>query len=286
MLRVPRRHLLRGGGAFAATKLFAPSIIKPASAAFVLGKAGGGGGGGYVAKAVHLADDTRLGRLGLTVPDNSKFTLSYWYKIASLSPDTTLFEVHDINNNVNPTTFQNSNDWNVQSDLSMDCYDPTNTDEFTIVTNPGSFVIDIWTHKFFSGDTNFSAGNKKGFSFLNGVSDLLSLNDSSPAFNIGWNGYGFGVPAPPAPDSGVTIRAKDYCDIQLWVGTIVDPTLHIDKFISGGKPVDPAVATAAFGQQSFLFSGDATTFSNNQGSAGACTVSGTALTNATTSPSD
>jgi hypothetical protein len=45
MLRLPRRTLLRGGAALAATKLFALSIIKPAAAAFMLGKAGGGGGG-------------------------------------------------------------------------------------------------------------------------------------------------------------------------------------------------------------------------------------------------
>lgn len=42
MLRLPRRNLLRGGAALAATKLFAPSIAR---AGFVLGKVGGGGGG-------------------------------------------------------------------------------------------------------------------------------------------------------------------------------------------------------------------------------------------------
>jgi len=77
MLRIPRRHLLRGGGALAATKL-----LTPAFAGFVLGKAGGGGSP-YIAKAVHVSG---FPNLSLPVADmvgivNSPYGLmsfGYW----------------------------------------------------------------------------------------------------------------------------------------------------------------------------------------------------------------
>jgi hypothetical protein len=89
--------------------------------------------------------------------------------------------------------------------------------------------------------------------------------------------------------SGGTHHAYDVADVQIWLGTFIDPSVNgnILKFVDvDGKPVDPAVAAAAFGQQTFLFSGDSTAFATNQGSGGACALTGTALTDASTSPSD
>ena len=73
---------------------------------------------------------------------------------------------------------------------------------------------------------------------------------------------------------------------QNWLtgGDISEATrrLFID---ADGKPVDPAIATAALGVPAVLFSGDASTFGAKQGTGGAFTLTGT-LTDATTSPSD
>jgi hypothetical protein len=53
-----------------------------------------------------------------------------------------------------------------------------------------------------------------------------------------------------------------------------------------GKPVDPAVATAALGTAGTVsLSGDSSGFATNQGTGGAFTTTGT-LTNAATSPSN
>lgn len=85
----------------------------------------------------------------------------------------------------------------------------------------------------------------------------------------------------------------DAADFRLWPNvSLIDvdgnvPLATRRLFIDGsGKPVDPAVATAALGTPAVLFSGDATTFSTNQGTGGAASVIGGVLTNASTSPSD
>jgi hypothetical protein len=63
----------------------------------------------------------------------------------------------------------------------------------------------------------------------------------------------------------------DFADLQMWVGTYIAPTPeNLGKFITNGKPVDPAVAAAAFGQPQVLFSGDnsPTGYQKNQGTWG------------------
>ena len=60
------------------------------------------------------------------------------------------------------------------------------------------------------------------------------------------NGKEIGIPAQSGHAAGgVTGNAGDA--IQIWVGQYIDPTIHIDKFIGGGRPVNPAIAQAAFG---------------------------------------
>jgi hypothetical protein len=45
--------------------------------------------------------------------------------------------------------------------------------------------------------------------------------------------------------------ATRYVDVQMWAVQYIDPTTDIDKFISGGRPVNPAVAEAAFGAPTY-----------------------------------
>jgi hypothetical protein len=78
---------------------------------------------------------------------------------------------------------------------------------------------------------------------------------------------------------------RRYGDVQIWVGQCVVPTPdNLAKFrTADGKPVNPAVAAAAFGTPTFLFKGNASSFVNNQGTGGAFTKTGT-VTDVTPGP--
>src|SRR6266404_8493574 len=81
MLRIPRRHLLLGGGALATTKM-----LTPASAGYVLGKAGAGGGGGYVAKAVEWSSHSALVSV-LSAADSPKRTIVCFLNMSQTAMD-------------------------------------------------------------------------------------------------------------------------------------------------------------------------------------------------------
>jgi hypothetical protein len=81
----------------------------------------------------------------------------------------------------------------------------------------------------------------------------------------------------------------DEADLQLWCGVTADLTdVNVRrKFIdANGKPVDPAIAAAAFGPQTVLLSGDHNTFAINQGSGPTTGVITGTITDAGTSPSN
>ncbi len=264
------------------------AMLDPAAALRqVQAKIDGGGGGGYVAKAVHFSSDTIIGLNTMGLSDTSKITIVYWMRPIDLANAQDMMTIGDTTNLGNPTTLQSGNFWNDVTDCFLDLYPADNSNEFTVVGNAGIFVNGAWTGIFISADTGFVAGNKKGFLYANGIDALLGLqNDTLGAFNIGIHNYNFGLPTPLNGGFRRDV-AYEYADMQVWIGEAIDPTGgNISKFVSGGKPVNPSVAASAFGQQTFLFSGDATTFSTNQGSGGVCSLIGTALTNASTSPSD
>jgi hypothetical protein len=117
------------------------------------------------------------------------------------------------------------------------------------------------------------------------MSNLNFVNDAgsfSPPFS-GLDYYAFG------DGFNNDYLTGDVADVRMQLGTNWIPTgdftlatrrLFID---AGGKPVDPAVATAALGTPTVLFSGNHTTFPTNQGSGGTFTLTGT-LTDASTHP--
>jgi hypothetical protein len=145
-----------------------------------------------------------------------------------------------------------------------------------------------WTNLIIAWDTGHSDGNKKFALYVNGIlRNPTTITDGVAAFDVSWNDqWGFlGTTFHSPTNSG------DFADMQLnTTVSIVEndntiTALNLAKIINGGKPVDPAIAAAAFGQQTVLFSGDATTFGTNRGTGGAFTLTGT-LTDADTSPSD
>lgn len=164
-----------------------------------------------------------------------------------------------------------------------------------------------------TGDTQFSSGaslynNDTWFHYLLAV----QLNSAAPRtiklyindIDVTTRGSDTGVATSIIiPTNGKSFRlCGDGSAADAFTGALADTRLMPNTlllsggdipvatrrlFISAaGKPVDPAIATAALGAPCMLFSGNAANFGTNQGTGGTFTTTGTALTNSATSPSD
>lgn len=102
-----------------------------------------------------------------------------------------------------------------------------------------------------------------------------------PAFDFDLNGTEIGIPSQ-TESSNKNSELLDMADVQIWVGTFIDPTnsTNFSKFVDvnelgGGTPVNPDIAADYFGQQTYLFKGTRDDFLINQGTGGAFSYSGT-----------
>lgn len=233
----------------------------------------------YHADAVHFDGSTYLhlasALSGLT--DSPQFLLSFWAKFGASGSA-----------NVGIAATYPNNSWNPYVDLDNDLFKMQAADyqfnDFIIPTANAAVKGQGWQNYIVSINTNFDDPDKIVQIVLNGSASLNYTPGAVPAFTIGYDDETDCYVGTSGYGDTVTC---DLADLQFWVG--ISPTLNagnIAKFIDGGgKPVDPAVAVAAFGSPVLLFSGDATTFATNQGTGGTFSVTGT-LTNASTSPSD
>jgi hypothetical protein len=118
-------------------------------------------------------------------------------------------------------------------------------------------------------------------------------NATSPSFNISVSGQQIGISTFPfrsiQENQIVTYNPViEYGFIDAWFGQYIDPAVHLNKFVSEingvGKPVSRAAAVDAFGDPDLSFSGGASSFFKNRGTAGDFTKIGT-LTNFSPVPS-
>lgn len=106
-----------------------------------------------------------------------------------------------------------------------------------------------------------------------------------PGFDIDLHGFEIGLPTKIAsPDKNTQLI--DMADVQIWVGTYIDPTnpVNFGKLVDvvdgHGVPINPDVAADYFGTQTYLFKGVSEEFLGNQGSGGVFAYSGTITTSA------
>lgn len=108
---------------------------------------------------------------------------------------------------------------------------------------------------------------------------LATLTGIVPGWAIDLNGTEIGIPAQAAhAASGITGNSDGpikFADVQIWVGQYIDPLTDIDKFINGGRPVNPAIAEAAFGIPTYRFNRPASDITNDTGTGGDFTKTGT-----------
>lgn len=144
-------------------------------------------------------------------------------------------------------------------------------DYFNVFTNDNVYPIGAaWTHIIVSADLRPALGvNKIVQIFITGVQKATTIDQSSDG----------PISIPMQEDhyplqlnsEGSNASIYDCADFQFYANVFADLTVpaNLAKFIADGKPVDPALAIAEFGQPTILLSGDAVGFSTNQGTGGA-----------------
>jgi hypothetical protein len=218
----------------------------------------------------------------MTVADSPFITISMWVR----AQNNGLNNLHTAPNLVSPGLGSNSIDLGgsldgSQGDQDISCY-------FAATTLPGTHQVafgstsrpftmnDTGHHVFISIDTNHPAGAK----LLNVYIDAVNVKDNSitldanVAFNIGFNGFKFGL--PDTDDSIDIVEADlDYAEVWIAVGQYVDPS-NISKFRDPvtGKPVNLGSngQTPTGTSPTYYLKGPWQNFATNLGTGGAVTL--------------
>jgi hypothetical protein len=247
--------------------------------------------GPYIAKAVHFDVSSYLYQTACAIADSYTGAMSCWFNLDASPPfpGPTLFYTADGNDLLAPfsgwSSVEIGFDFSGDVGLGLEIQgDSCGGGSVGSLITPGTWfnVISKW-------NTDAASGAKTLDLLLNGASiwDPSNDYDSYGAEKVRWQRLDEGPPVtgqfffPGPPDSFTSGNppraAMSMADFQLWTEidiTLVTPAL----FISGGKPVNPAVASSALGSPKVRFSGDASTFGTNQGTAGAFTLLGSLTT--------
>lgn len=244
------------------------------------------GGDIYIASAVHFDGSASLLCSSLACTDNGRFSQVIWVKaLGPFAPNVPVIWVCDPSGSYN-NFCQFSGDDPARFYIGL----AGGPDILTVYAGEeGVNLADgAWHCIIYSADTNAAAASRKFKFYVDDVDVTDILTDQGISFAPLFNGVPFMV-----GDDGAGPFVGDAADWRLMPGvSLLDGSGNIPLatrrfFIdANGKPVDPAVATAALGVVGpVLFSGNDSAFATNQGTGGTFTLTGS-LTNATTSPSD
>ncbi len=244
-------------------------------------------GAGYIAKAVNFDGATYLSRdTGFVATNGPRGFFSFWAKAA---PDTPgfyqgLLETAGFCVDLRPLI-----NLPIDHAVGMILAEPTFTNWIDFVTPNGVYEDDEWYGVLMAWDVDFDAGSRRLAIYVGDAPTMLtSVEDAGVAFDINYQDAPVyvGVFSPPAASTGdlADLFFNTTTSIVETDGTITEANRR--NFIDAlGKPVDPAVAVAAYGAPTLLMSGGASGFAVNQGTGGDFVVTGT-LTDASTSPSN
>lgn len=273
---------------------------------FLRPQGGGGGDAPYAAKAVRFDGSTvNLKQLNTAILSAPQGIFAGWFKFDTTGSGAYFFATLS-GTQSDPDAMNGGGEF-----FGVYSNDPSPGDGMSCwleIAIGGGFYVDpdpptpinlngVWRHVLLIWDTS-DIDNRIFHYVIHGTLVGTIVNDSfgGSSNNVIWGTSNtsrpdehahiyFPIPLD-APSEFPAQNAFDCADVQIWTSTYISPSAeNIAKFISGGKPVNPALAATAFGQQTILFSGDNTTFGTNQGTGGAFTQTGS-LSNASTSPSD
>ncbi len=243
----------------------------------------------YVAQGVTILGGftNYLSNLTTGIADNGKLTLCAWVKIPASSLTGTFFDLLSSWPSSQVTSgpifsenicFSNA----ATSDLSTNSQ--TATKNYLLQSDSGIVLTDVWMFLFTATDMS---GTTTRFLYANGVEVTTSTSFNGLPLLSSWGALcipGDGGGGSLSQNAGVQ-NPFDIADLQCWIGTVIDPSVPANyaAFVSGGRPVDPAIPASMFGQQTILLSGNSTAFVKNKGSGPALTLTGT-FTNASSNP--
>jgi hypothetical protein len=238
---------------------------------------------GYAAKAARFASDAYLECLDTGLTTSAKFMISYWFKVDDVAKlgVIDIFPTYAPGGTIQDHGYFGEFAGSPNTDANFYVEDATGVNYYILGTPNGVAESDVWHHYIMGADT--STSTPTGYIIVDGVvSDLPTNYDNDHAFVGGWTSGNLPGHTNGGPPTEAWTSAIEFCDVQCWVGICPDMTdpENIAKLIVDGKPVDPATAAEAFGAPDFLFSGDATTFINNQGTTASWTSHGTITTGA------
>ena len=238
------------------------------------------GGGSYTASAVHFDGTAILTRNSLIATDTNILSVAGWFKDIDTSGGPAAVWVSDPDNTYD--AFNAVRDAGFAGEQEMNAIEVG----YLSITNPPFHMAGNWHLVVASGESN-NASPQPAAIFIDGVDQSSGIGFSPDPVVFVMNALKFVFGGDPTASNTIGDFADWRIDTRTWLtdGTITSDTLALFRDPDTGKPVDPAVATAALGDPMILFSGDADTFGDNQGTGGAFTLTGS-LTNASTSPSD
>lgn len=238
-----------------------------------------GGGAPYFASAVTFDGNSYLSCPALSAVDSGIASWSFWIKHAGAPVAPPVFNVDEVLNNNIVFKFY------AAGRITLSFADPTFAKEYIWISPLSSFPTAEWVHILISVNLNLPAGNKICSVYVNdiAITPQSAPLDNDAAFDLTFNSLQnvfFGSES----ETSYTGDAADTWfgpNVSLLSGSSISEE-NRRLFISAtGKPVNPY----GFPASAVLFSGDALTFENNQGSGGAFSLVGS-LTDASSSPSD
>lgn len=253
---------------------------------------------------------TLLRQEATTVADTSDITISFWFRFPSgtLAGETSFFEFGDPSGEISwiSASTNGSTVGSITAHFESPTYLP-DFDSFKIADNIGAttFALGAWHHIIVATSFGWTSSvNAAGpwplWIYVDGasrgqgggsVTGVSSVGGPPPRAGTGIlvQGTEIAIPHQLANTRGLNDTTFQMADFQAWFGTYINPSVaaNFAKFVTIsngiGRPVNPAIARAAFGQQTFLFTGNKNQFSVNRGDGGAMTQSG-ALNNFTPIP--
>lgn len=165
--------------------------------------------------------------------------------------------------------------------VRVNLLDPASTPSLLVTTVTTYTVSSGWKHFAIYWDTNFSAGNKIGRIYVDGVNVGPGRNDAGGgAFSVDYTETNWGIGASVA---GALKCNAQLAEFMLWFGADAPDWAtgtFLSKVIAGGKAVDPGTdAALVTGAAPIIYhsvrsGGVATDFATNRGSGGNFSITG------------
>jgi hypothetical protein len=199
--------------------------------------------------------------------------LSVWFRLDG--GDGTLFHIVEVGSNTGVGVSFNRN--NTSNKLAVTLFD-TGSNFFSITGTTALTSSATWHHVIMAWNTNFTAGNRLGTMYLDGVSEspVLANGGAGAAFNVNYSGGFTGI---AARTTGVSPFNGALAEVYLNTAEYLDLSVSGNRALfrtAGGRPaaLGSSGSNPTGSQPSFYLNNRAPSVNINKGSAGDFTIHG------------